>query len=91
MVARVKARVRLLVALSIVVVARMVHRPLVDRLFTLRCLRLLVPDRIATHTMMLRVLLLVQLLIIRLPFAHPLQGKKNQHNLFFIHRLLCSL
>jgi len=75
MEARVRARVRLLVVLSIVVVARMVHRLLVDRRFTRKCLKLLALDRIATLTMMLPVLLLVLLRIIPLPFVHLLQGK----------------
>lgn len=74
MAARVRARVRLLGARSIVAAARMGHRRLVGRRFTRRCSSLLARNRIATHTMMLLVLLHVLLQIIRLPFAHPHLG-----------------
>jgi hypothetical protein len=64
-VMRVRARVKLLGALSTVVVARLIRLPLVNLLFIQRCLRLLALNLTVTLMMMLLALLLVVALIIQ--------------------------
>jgi hypothetical protein len=76
---RARARVRPLGAPSTVVVARTVHRILVNRRFTRRCSKQRVRDRIATRMMMPRVRLRVQGQIIPLHSALHRQGKDMQY------------